>query len=270
MNVFSSTYQPTRKQKRSHFARKVASENELKNKDYKRIVERSRFRSIVYDPSSLEIARLLSNGFLKENYDRIIVEVVQINSTTFLENFNELDESEFDKIIFGSTTDALRMQRRVEPMVEFKVLQDALNLFLNDHASNPIDASSLKDSLIWKVLKSKKGCKRQDLHVDAPEMQGETAAHNMRYSIIVSIMPGTKIILHDNSVQEIPLYGMIMFRGNYLHAGAGYDQVHYRIFIACHSIQFKPLDVDIVGLALKDDMPKDAAKKKRPGNSVEK
>ena len=109
MNVFSSTYQPTRKQKRSHFARKVASENELKNKDYKRIVERSRFRSIVYDPSSLEIARLLSNGFLKENYDRIIVEVVQINSTTFLENFNELDESEFDKIIFGSTTQRTSM-----------------------------------------------------------------------------------------------------------------------------------------------------------------
>ena len=252
MNVFSSTHQP-KKPKRSHFAGAAASDSILKLQDYHRIIERSRFNNKLFDHSSQEIAKLLSNGFFNENYDRIIIEnVVEGNLEDLLGKFRLLDDSHYEKINFGSTSDGLRMQKRIDPPDELQTLFDALHLFLNDHVSKSTDASSLKDSLIWKVLKSNKGCKRQDLHIDAPEMQGEISAQNMRYSIIVSIMPGTKIVLHDHSVEDIPLRGMIMFRGNYLHAGAEYDEVHYRLFIACYSIQFKPLDIDIVGLQLKD------------------
>ena len=60
-------------------------------------------------------------------------------------------------------------------------------------------------------------------------------------------MPNTKIIIEDKCVR-IPLYSLLMFKGNVRHAGAAYIDTHYRVFIQCCTKTFpksKLIDVGI-------------------------
>ena len=247
--MFSPTNQP-----KNHRVRGIARESQKPPTEkikYARIVERYRAKNLCLEKESLKIALALSFAFHTEQKDYFIIEGIIpeiVNLESFILSINDIPNNLYERIVFGKDSKGLRMQRVFNDGLEFKLLRDVLSIFLYDH--RPLDAGICvpNKNIIWKILKSEPGCIMQKMHMDAPEMIGVLEPEDVRYSIILSIMDGTKIVLHNSKVVALPLRGMIMFRGDYPHAGAAYVEANYRVFVACYSNKFKPLANDFIGL----------------------
>ena len=58
-------------------------------------------------------------------------------------------------------------------------------------------------------------------------------SYDIQYSLIIAIEKNTQLILSNSKKITIPINGMIMFRGDYQHAGASYIKSNHRIFASC-------------------------------------
>ena len=97
-----------------------------------------------------------------------------------------------------------------------------------------------------KCLTSYSGDIAQDLHQDFVPDDSTCVMHDLKvfhFSAIVSIQNGTKLIIgSEKEIVPIPLYSMLLFRGDMTHAGAGYDEENSRIFISVSSELFPQRD----------------------------
>ncbi len=95
-----------------------------------------------------------------------------------------------------------------------------------------------------KLLKSYSGCQRQKFHTDDVAFSRSVDAdrnEHAPYSIIVSLEPNdnpTRIYFRDRRITLWPGSVLIM-RGDCVHAGADYDQLNYRLFIATGTYRFE-------------------------------
>jgi hypothetical protein len=93
-----------------------------------------------------------------------------------------------------------------------------------------------------KVLKSQAGDTPQTTHTDyvPPDMKIRIAnLQEFHYSAVISIEENTRLLVgKSRSSVDIPLHGMIFFRGDMLHAGAGYITHNSRLFMSVSSRPF--------------------------------
>lgn len=91
-----------------------------------------------------------------------------------------------------------------------------------------------KDLRIYKfqILRSKKGCKQQDFHTD-----NKPSPNEKNYSVLLSLMPGTSLVLRDQEDSEEFEYELRMkpksiavFNDNCMHAGNWYGRTNFRLF----------------------------------------
>ena len=145
---------------------------------------------------------------------------------------------EFDPIIFRLPPNE-KYYRYQKPFtipdedIELKLISDVLKQFFNKISKN---SSNVKLFMKWKLLKSIDNCPEQELHMDTKV--SNMSNHDTPYSILISINPDTKLVLADKTCIDIPLFGMIMFRGDYMHAGAAYHKLNYRLFATFSNSHF--------------------------------
>lgn len=100
--------------------------------------------------------------------------------------------------------------------------------------------------IVIKLLTSLAGNKEQDLHTDFVPDETTNAIRTLRefhYSAIISIQEDTKLIVGaGKEMVDIPNHSMLFFRGDMVHAGAGYDQKNSRIFLSISSKSFPESD----------------------------
>jgi hypothetical protein len=93
-----------------------------------------------------------------------------------------------------------------------------------------------------KILKSQAGDTPQTTHTNyVPGVMKMRLANlqEFHYSAVISIEESSKILVgKSRSSVDIPLHGMIFFRGDMLHAGAGYHTDHSRLFMSVSSRPF--------------------------------
>ena len=102
------------------------------------------------------------------------------------------------------------------------------------------------DHIVMKLLTSLAGNKEQDLHADFVPNETTNAIRTLEefhYSAIISIQEDTKLIVGEKKqIVDIPNHSMLFFRGDMVHAGAGYDKVNNRIFLSISSKSFPESD----------------------------
>ena len=131
---------------------------------------------------------------------------------------------EFSPINFADQTNRHQCPLTILPTFLKKLMSYLCKYF--GHACN--------EFIYFNLLRGEE-CSRQIDHYDCVPMLKNIRRKNYKqlyYSIILSIMPHTKIII-ENKIVSIPLYGMLIFKGNVRHAGAAYHDTHYRVFIQC-------------------------------------
>jgi hypothetical protein len=93
-----------------------------------------------------------------------------------------------------------------------------------------------------KVLKSQAGDTPQTTHTDyvPPDMKIRIAnLQEFHYSAVISIEENTRLLVgKSRSSVDIPLHGMIFFRGDMLHAGAGDLNHNSRLLMSISSRSF--------------------------------
>ena len=128
------------------------------------------------------------------------------------------------------------------PVTElFRTLSDALSLFfsvISSEQSSPPDQFDIK----YRLLKSLPNCPKEVLHSDCKHSSDEPS-YDMQYSVIVAIQSHTQFVSSNNRTINIPKNGMIMYRGDYMHAGASYEIEHHRLFISCSNKPLKDMTV---------------------------
>ena len=128
------------------------------------------------------------------------------------------------------------------PVTElFRTLSDALSLFfsvISSEQSSPPDQFDIK----YRLLKSLTNCPKEVFHSDCKD-SSDAPSYNIQYSLIVAIQSHTKFVLSNKETIDIPMNGMIMYRGDYMHAGASYQNEHNRLFISCSNKPLKDMTV---------------------------
>ena len=81
--------------------------------------------------------------------------------------------------------------------------------------------------IIVKMLTSKAGDTAQAIHTDFVSnalLPIKLELKSFHYSAIISFEPNTRLLIGSNRDEfQIPLHSMLFFRGDMLHAGAGYE-----------------------------------------------
>jgi hypothetical protein len=63
-----------------------------------------------------------------------------------------------------------------------------------------------------------------------------------QFSLLLSTMPGTKWLNSRNQVVELPVGSFVIWRGDYIHAGAAYNIFNSRLFVSLGSFLFPPVN----------------------------
>ena len=203
-----------------------------------------KFQSLLpnsYNTVSWSICRELIDGFILCDNDYVILsDVIKpiADIEKFISKFDGYEPINFD-------TKQLTRQQSTRILLDpnsciveetLKILSDSLAMFftvISSEESSPPD----KFELVYKLLKSLPNCPKQELHHDSE--QRSDSSYNIQYSLIVAIESNTRLILSDHNNIDIPINSMIMFRGDYMHAGASYPKINHRIFASCSN---KPLE----------------------------
>lgn len=120
-----------------------------------------------------------------------------------------------------------------------------LNQFVRNHISSDLQPAP------WVALHSRPGCQDQAAHCDYElgEELVSASDNEMPLSVIVALMPGTRLNVWPNSlglvslsdseikkvapiackVVEMEVGDVLVFRGDFVHAGSGYDTDNYRL-----------------------------------------
>ena len=93
---------------------------------------------------------------------------------------------------------------------------------------------------VIKELHARRGCPRQKLHRDCPiQTNGRLRRSDINFSFLLAVEPSsnpTKLILEDESELMISQGEGVIWRGDYLHAGASYQVENSRLFISITSV----------------------------------
>lgn len=99
-----------------------------------------------------------------------------------------------------------------------------------------------------KLLTSEAGDVAQMTHTDYVPPVSEVSIDDMRefhYSAVIAIEDNTRLLVGiRRKITDIPLHVMIFFRGDMLHAGAGYSIANSRLFFSISSPPF-PATMDV-------------------------
>jgi ectoine hydroxylase-related dioxygenase (phytanoyl-CoA dioxygenase family) len=121
----------------------------------------------------------------------------------------------------------------------------SVNEFIQSHVSSVLMPSS------WVALHSRPGCQDQAAHCDYIPSEELTSAtdEEMPLSVIVSLMPETRLNVWPNSIRlvsaspdtvemispipceviEMGVGDILVFRGDFIHAGSSYTKDNYRL-----------------------------------------
>ena len=203
-----------------------------------------RFQSLLSKPHNTvtsSICRVLIDNFIIFDREYVILsDVIKpiADIKKFILKFDGYEPINFDTKLLTRQQSTRILLDPNSCIVEetLKILFDSLAMFftvISSEQSSPPD----KFELVYKLLKSLPNCPKQELHHDSK--QRSDSSYNIQYSLIVAIESNTKLILSDHNNIDIPINGMIMFRGDYMHAGASYPKINHRIFASCSN---KPLE----------------------------
>lgn len=168
----------------------------------------------------------------------VLQDVIKISQDAIeIFNYNESQRNDF-KRLEGP------IDRRKCCKVTKKFLT-ALDEFLIEKISSVLTPSK------WNVIKSKAGCQDQAPHCDyVPDLPLARAPdEKMPLSVLVSLMPGTQLNIWPNSIRLVSLGGrmlkemepipcevlkldagdVLVFRGDFIHAGSSYSKDNYRL-----------------------------------------
>lgn len=101
------------------------------------------------------------------------------------------------------------------------------------------------DIIVAKLLISTDGDEEQLTHLDfeREETNYVTMLSEFHYSAIISIEENTRLLVGESRKSvDIPLYSMLLFRGDMPHAGAGYSKKNQRLFLSVSSNKFPVTD----------------------------
>jgi hypothetical protein len=194
--------------------------------------ERQYQLDLIEDPEIRRIAQILDRIKKKEAY--VIVPDV-IHPSTTIKDIKTTGPEHF--ITFGSAT--LPYKRTMQ------AIENPMDILSNVLAAMR-HVFSKCNHLVVKLLKSKAGDAAQDIHTDfiptttTPSIKDLSAFH---YSAIISFEENTRLLCHvEEKEVNIPLYSMLFFRGDFIHAGAAYAKMNRRIFISISSTSFPVTD----------------------------
>eukprot|EP00457_Paulinella_chromatophora_P015587 gb/GEZN01016230.1/.p1 GENE.gb/GEZN01016230.1/~~gb/GEZN01016230.1/.p1 ORF type:complete len:247 (+),score=33.91 gb/GEZN01016230.1/:93-833(+) len=142
--------------------------------------------------------------------------------TNFVHIFNGNDgESNMDETKRG---DGKRIQR--------KVLPDDLDI-LRELSSVEKKLMELHPEIAnfqWNTIKSLEGCSPQPMHMDicGDDMANFLMTKDKPLSIIVALMAGTSLLYESGEIKLNP-GDVLVFQGDFVHAGAGYKEENLRL-----------------------------------------
>ena len=122
-----------------------------------------------------------------------------------------------------------------------------------DYLSNVLEALRIVfsgyDKLVFKLLKSEEGDLAQTTHTDLVSdiTTGPiTDLSAFHYSALISFQTNTRLLCHEENTEvDIPLHSMLLYRNDFPHAGAAYNNKNYRLFISMSS-ELYPQTEDIL------------------------
>jgi hypothetical protein len=208
---------------------KITKQSAIRMQNY-----RSKRLSSLQSIPDTEIRRIaIELDTMKDNKEYVIIPDV-INASVKLSTITLVGSSQ--AIAFGNATRPYKrwMQAIKNPEYLSNVLEAIKQVF------------PLCDNLVIKLLSSMAGDKEQDLHADFVPTENTGAIRdlkNFHYSAIISIQNNTQLIIGQRKeIVDIPIFSMLFFRGDMVHAGAGYSEKNSRIFISISSESFPESD----------------------------
>lgn len=170
--------------------------------------------------------------------DAVLEDVVAFSEEAIeIFNYNETKRNDF---------------KRLEATIDRRTCRKVTKQFLADldkFVSSSISCT-LKPSR-WSVIHSKAGCQAQAPHCDyVPDLALAKAPDaQMPLSVLVALMPGTRLNVWPNSIRLATLSGRVLkemvpiaceelqlepgdvlvFRGDFIHAGSSYGEDNYRL-----------------------------------------
>ena len=193
-------------------------------------------KSVVNAIESSNVRRLAARlDFVRGGHKYIVVQDA-ISKTTTLASI--ITKGKVEPITFSCTPPYLRTMRNVTNSVDIMPdLLAAIKIIFPD-------CSTIK----VKLLHSKAGDTAQLTHTDYVPSDREPSSlvlKKFHYSAVISIEENTELLVGEaREVVKIPLHSMLFFRGDMLHAGAGYEAENSRIFISVAS-SFFPATQDV-------------------------
>jgi hypothetical protein len=168
----------------------------------------------------------------------LLEEVKRVSqNATEIFNYNETKRNDYKRL---ETTIAKNKCKKV-----LKEFLNSLDAFVEQKISNVLTPSK------WSVIRSKGGCQDQAPHCDiVPSLPLALAPDaQMPLSVIVALMPGTRLNIWPNSIKMATLSGrlltkmepiacevlgldagdVLVFRGDFIHAGSSYSKDNYRL-----------------------------------------
>ena len=128
-------------------------------------------------PGALQLATEISRHFTVDSLDYAIME----QSQSILEQLRmQLNELNGFVNVFGP--DERRSQIDISCPASFKVVKDALTLFLSDHVPDlHVELYRPQSNTKWSALYSQGKSLEEFIHVEAPEMRFDCAFNSCRY-----------------------------------------------------------------------------------------
>ena len=78
------------------------------------------------------------------------------------------------------------------------------------------------------VIRSLAGCKQQQLHTDYNPKSRVFKTRDIPLGLIAAIQDGTRLVTREGEL-SIPVGSVLVFRGDFVHAGASYESEHMRL-----------------------------------------
>jgi hypothetical protein len=149
----------------------------------------------------------------------------------------------FQKTIFVfNANEQQNMEKIPQPIINI------VNLIKSVHAETK--------TLIFKLLKSISPCEEQSIHTDDNILSSDSSKKQYSlcsFNILVALEPNdniTQLICYEGGQKQkiiILQGGLMCWRGDFLHGGAGYEKQNIRLFIGVGTEEF-PNDGEDVGL----------------------
>lgn len=179
------------------------------------------------------IAKAISRMFKGDEF--VIIHDVIPNAPVYNDNDFANDEN---RIIFSKKSTQRYIRRFKCPENFVPDVISAVNLVFSQTKIITLD-----------LITSRNNDKPQTSHTDLVSHPRVIDLARYHYSAVIAMSDDTKILITEARIStNIPKFGMILFRGSFLHAGAGYTHENSRLFLSISS-DLHPVS-DSVGIIL--------------------